>query len=204
MPQKDFWILVLWCGLAVLGSSCNKKASPPEVEPIRRPVEAFKLFETYLRTFPFNLDSMQLLLSGLKNNLALSTIKKISFEALSTTVNYRWDPDSSITVVSARKNFPRGFSREEIVHAGDTVLIIHRFSTEPLDIENPEDYTFLESVLILKPTGTIRHLTRIEYQQLDLRDTISFQQMPFSDLTDDVHHYYSTELTYSRNIFRIN
>jgi hypothetical protein len=163
----------------------------------------FSHLDTYLRTRPFNPDSLQHYISAIEEELLHSERKQMGYGKKHTTVHYKWNADSSMTLIRAYKTFSKGFSREVILHSGDTLLLVHRFSTEPLSLGS-DDHTFLESVYYLERPGTIRHLSRIEYDMKDLRDTIPFQQKAFTDLTDNISRYYSVELNYSTNIFSIN
>ena len=174
--------------------SCNKKKSEADLSRDMEKVDAF------LRKQSFDYDSLQNYLTDIQENFIHSEKKHKGYEAWNTTVDYKWNSDSSITWVNAYKTYPIGFSREKIIHSRDSILLVHRFSTEPLGLDNRKDFTFLESVLYLAPGGTIKHLARISYREKNLKDTIEFRKKPFTDLTDDISHYYSLELNYSQHI----
>jgi hypothetical protein len=140
----------------------------------------------------------------LSANLVHSLTKELQYEERKATVNYQWNADSTIVLLRTHKVFKKGFNREVIVHAGDSILFVHRFSTEPLGLESKDNFTFLEAVFYVTPSGSIRHLARISYRQSHLADTIAFRKRPLVDLTDDISFYYPGELNHSRNILSLN
>jgi hypothetical protein len=156
--------------------------------------------DTFLRKPGFNYDSLKTYLAEIQEEFVSSERKHKGYEVWNTTVDFKWNSDSSITLLNVYKTYPIGFSRETIIHSRDSILLVHRFSTEPVGLENREDFTFLESVLYLSERGTIRHLARISSREDYLKDTIEFRKKPFTELTDDISHYYSLELNYSKNI----
>ena len=160
--------------------------------------------DAFLRRPSLHYDSLQKYLSGMQEAFVNHEGKELAYDRWKTSVTYRWNGDSSITMIQAWKKYPVGFSRETIIHTGDSVLFVHRFSTEPLGLGNREKITFLESIFYLTEVGTIKHLARISYNVKDLADTIAFRKKPFADLRDDVSHYYSLELAHSRNILTLN
>ena len=164
----------------------------------------FQELDAFLRDEPFHYESLKDYLASVSEGLIHSEKKHMGYEKKKTAVHYQWNSDSSLILINSYKSFAKGFSREEILHAGDSILFIHRFSTEPLSLENPEDYTFLESIYYLAETGTLRHLSRIEYNMRDLSDTVAFRRKPFTEIADNISHYYSLELNYSKNIFTLN
>lgn len=186
--------LVASITLMMLLAVCQPK------ESIHRPADAFGALDSVLRHQPFEFESMLSQLRVLSENLPHSETRETSYDAWRTKVNYRWNADSSLVMIQAYKGVPKGFSREVMVHAGDSILFVYRFSTTPLAIENREDHTFLEVIRYLRPNGTLMHLSRIAYDQKDLADTTSFFQQPLYDLTDNIHHFYSMELNHGRNI----
>lgn len=160
--------------------------------------------DSFLRTRPFRYDSMNILLARAGENFVHEQRREINFEERRAVVEYRWNSDSSITLIKSHKVFRKGFNREAIVHAGDSILFVHRFSTEPLGLENSDQYTFLEQIFYLTPTGTIKHLERVSYREPELKDTLAFRKKPFADLTDNISHYYSLELNHCRNMLTLN
>ncbi len=190
-------LAILLCS-ALLVTSCKIKKSETAL------VEDFRNMDTFFRTRPFRYDSMKILVARVAGNFVHAEDKKLTYDARKATVSYQWNSDSSITFLNANKIFHKGFSREVIIHAGDSILFIHRFSTEPLGTESRENFTFLEEIFYMTDTGIIKHLARISYRQKDLKDTLAFRKKPFADLTDDISHYYSLELSHSRNILSLN
>ncbi|HET9487584.1 MAG TPA: hypothetical protein VFO54_09120 [Chryseosolibacter sp.] len=178
--------------------SCEKKKDEAHL------LNDFRNFDGFLRFRPFQYDSMKIYLAKVDHGFDHSASKELSYESWKTSVAYKWNADSSLTRINSLKHFPIGFSREVIIHSGDSILFIHRFSTQPLGMQRHEDYTFLESIYYLTEFGTIKHLARISYRERDLQDTIAFRKKPFADLTDDVSHFYSLELNYSKNILTLN
>ena len=166
--------------------------------------ERFRALDRILRQQNFRYDSMRICLREIEKDFIHTETKHTGFEARTSTVRYLWNADSTITMIRSRKTFPVGFNREVIIHAGDSILFIHRFSTEPLGMANKSTYTLLESVYYLNEVRTIRHLDRIDYNVRDLNDTIEFRKKPFANLADDISHYYSMELNYSKNILGLN
>lgn len=130
--------------------------------------------------------------------------KELSYDKWNTAVTYKWNADSSVVMVLSNKRLAQGFRRETFLHLGDSVMFVHRFSTEPLGLGNTRNYSFLESIYYLEDVGTIKYLARISYRELDLADTIAFRKKPFADLADDTSHYYSLEVQNSRNILTLN
>lgn len=130
--------------------------------------------------------------------------KELSYDKWKTSVVYKWNADSSLVLVVSNKALPHGFRREVFLHAGDSVMFVHRFSTEPLGMGNTSDYSFLESIFYLEDVGTVKYLARISYRVHHLVDTLSFQRKPFADLSDNTSHYYSLELQNSQDILRLN
>ena len=184
--------------MATLLISCEKQKTEAEL------VADFRSMDAFMRRTSFHYDSMQAMLNGVGQALIHRDDRALSYDAWKTSVTYRWNGDSTITMIQSKKTFPVGFRRETILHCGDSILLVHRFSTEPLGLGNREKITFLESVFYLAETGTIKHLARISYNARDLRDTVGFRKKPFADLTDDISHYYSMELTHSKNILTLN
>jgi len=177
-------------------TSCKKEKSEADLG------KDFGTLDSFMRKPKFFYDSLKPYLAEIEADLVHADTKRTSYDRWTTTVDYKWNSDSTITWIRAYKTYPIGFSREIFIHCGDSILFLHRFSTEPLGLENREDFSFLESVFYLRDTGTIKHLARISYREDYLKDTVEFRNKPFTDLTDDVTHYYSLELNYSRNIFR--
>ena len=178
--------------------SCEKKKDEAQL------LNDFRNFDGFLRFRPFQYDSMKNYLAKVDHGFDHSASKELIYESWKTSVTYKWNADSSLTRINSLKHFPIGFSREVIIHSGDSILFIHRLSTQPLGMQRHEDYTFLESIYYLTEFGTIKHLARISYRERDLQDTIAFRKKPFADLTDDVSHFYSLELNYSKNILTLN
>ena len=187
-PVFLFIFVTLWL------ASCNKKKREADLSTDLGKVDQF------LRRGTFDYDSLLTYVAALRDNFTHAERKQKAYEVWHTTVDYKWNADSSIILVNAYKTYPIGFSRETIIHVRDSLLLVHRFSTEPLGMENRDDFTFLESVLYLAPGGTIKHLARISYREKNLNDTVTFRKKPFTDLTDNISHYYSLELNYSQNI----
>lgn len=197
--MKPEWMRIAWfLGAVLFFVSCEKKKTEADL------VADFRNMDNLLRRGTFRYDSMKWYLSSLREGFVNHTHKELAYDAWKTNVTYRWTTDSSTVLIYANKRYPVGFSRELIVHSGDSVLFVHRFSTEPLGLYNKKDFSFLESVYYLTERGTIRHLARISYREKDLADTIAFRKKPFAELTDDVSHYYSLELNHSRNILTLN
>jgi hypothetical protein len=184
--------------LALFLGSCKKEKSETELD------RDFRRLDAFLRTRQFDYDSLKIYLHKIEENLIHAEDKQVSYEVWKTLVSYKWNSDSSLVFIYASKTFPVGFSREVIIHSGDSVLFIHRFSTEPLGLQNRVDYTFLESIYYLAEMRTLKHLDRIEYLKRDLKDTIAFRNKLFADLTDSGSNYYSQELNHSRNILTLN
>lgn len=157
-----------------------------------------------MRNSPFTCDSLRTYVGEIEKGFLHTETRRAGYDAWSTTVRYNWNSDSTITLINAYKTYPKGFSRETVIHSGDSILFLHRFSTEPLGRQSREYYTFLESVYYLTPTGTIKHFDRISYRERHLKDTVMFRKKPFADMTDNISHYYSLELNYSRNILGTN
>ena len=193
LATKRFPFFLFICIMLSL-ISCKKEKSEADLS------SDLERVDTFLRKQRFDYDSLQTYLAEIQGNFIHIETRHKGYEAWNTTVDYKWNSDSSVTLVNAYKTYPIGFSRETIIHARDSILLVHRFSTEPLGLENRKDFTFLESVLYLAPGGTIKHLARISYREKDLQDTIKFRKKPFTDLTDEISHYYSLELNYCRHI----
>lgn len=160
--------------------------------------------DSFLRSTAFQYDSLQMYEAKVAENFVHSVTKELSYEERKAMVVYRWNTDSSVVFLHAHKIFRKGFNRELIVHAGDSILFIHRFSTEPLGTESREKFTFLEEIFYITPVGTIKHLARISYKEEDLADTVAFRKKPFADLADKISFYYPLELNHSRNILTLN
>jgi hypothetical protein len=200
MNKKALQHLTFYMALvsALLLNSCKKVKSDATL------ANDFRKMDSFLRRDSYRYDSMNFYLGKIGENFVHWQKKELTFEERKATVEYRWNSDSSLTMLNAHKVFDKGFNRELIIHAGDSILFIHRFSTEPLGRESRERYTFLEEVFYLTVTGTIKHLARISYRQADLRDTIAFRKKPFADLNDKISHYYSLELNHSQHVLTLN
>ena len=147
---------------------------------------------------------MMILLKHINESFNHLEKKELSYDKWRTSVTYKWNADSSVAMVASNKTLAKGFRREVFLHVGDTVMFVHRFSTEPLGLGNTRNYSFLESIYYLEDVGTIKYLARISYRELDLADTIAFRKKPFADLTDNTSHYYSLEVQNSQNILTLN
>ena len=194
-PHLKTPCLFLLCISAVMVTCCKPEKTEGDL------VKDFRKLDGFLRRDQFTYDSLLTLMEELQKGFGHSDTKHSGYDAWNRTVYYKWNSDSTLALINAHKTYPKGFSRETIIHSGDSILFLHRFSTEPLGLQNRENFTFLESVFYLTPTGTVKHLARIRYNQRELEDTIAFRTKPFADLTDDISHYYSLELNYSRTIF---
>lgn len=190
--------LVTLATATLLIFSCEKKRTEVDL------AKDIRDMDTFLRRPSFHYDSLEAFITNMQETLIHDEQKELSYDAWKTSVTYRWNADSSIVMIEARKVYPVGFSRETIVHTGDSILFVHRFSTEPLGLGNRDRPTLLESIFYLTEMGTIKHLARISYNIRDLSDTVAFRKKPFADLTDDVSHYYSLELNHSKNILTLN
>lgn len=193
---RDSAIAILFAS-ALLLNGCKKKSDTALVRDFRK-------MDAFLRSGDFDYDSMKIYEAMLNENLVHSLTKELRYEERKATVNYQWNADSTIVLLRTHKVFPKGFNRELIAHVGDSILFVHRFSTEPLGLESKDNFTFLEAVFYLTPSGTIKHLARIAYRQSHLEDTIAFRKKPLVDLTDDISFYYPGELDHSRNILSLN
>jgi hypothetical protein len=183
---------------ALFLNACKKEKSDATL------AKDFRNMDSFLRSDSYQYDSMNFCIAKIAGNFVHWQKKELSLDERKATVEYRWNSDSSLTMLNAHKIFDKGFNREVIMHAGDSILFIHRFSTEPLGLETRERYTFLEEIFYMTVTGTIKHLARISYRQDDLRDTIAFRKKPFADLNDNISHYYSLELNHSQHILTLN
>lgn len=179
-------------------SGCGKKKSETTL------LNDFRKMDLFLRAAPFRYDSMQMYEAKLAENFVHSASKELRYEQRKATVDFLWNTDRSLVLLKSHKIFRKGFNREVIVHAGDSILFIHRFSTEPLGLENRENFTFLEEIFYITASGTIKHLARISYRERDLADTVAFRKKPLVDLADKISFYYSLELAHSRNILTLN
>jgi hypothetical protein len=183
---------------ALLLNSCKKEKNDKAL------ASHFRKMDSFLRGESFHYDSMNFYLATIAGNFVNGDEKELSFEQRRASVQYLWNSDSSITMLNAHKIFDKGFNREAIIHAGDSILFVYRFSTEPLGLESRQRFTFLEEVFYMTMMGTIKHLARISYRETNLQDTIAFRKKPFADLKDNISHFYSLELNHSQNILTLN
>jgi hypothetical protein len=190
--------LIVLAGIIVFFYSCEKKRTEANLKTDLTSLDMF------LRNRPFHYDSMKIYLAHIAEAFVHRESRELSYDAWKTSVTWKWNTDSPITMIHAKKFFPVGFSREMILHSGDSTLFVHRFSTQPLGAGNKTQLTFLESVFYLAETGTLKHLARISYRPRSLKDTVAFRKKPFADLTDDISHYYSLELDHSKHILTLN
>lgn len=167
-------------------------------------IKDFRRLDTFLRNPEFSYDNLCAYLVRIEENFIYDQNKQLSQGNWRTSVTYKWNSDSSLVFIYANKSFPVGFSREKIIHSGDSVLLVYRFSTEPLGSRTRDDYTFLESVYYLRHAGTIKHLDRIAHWKSQLKDTIAFRKKPFTDFTANALHNYSFELKHCEEILRLN
>jgi hypothetical protein len=137
----------------------------------------------------------------LRSNFRNSSDTSINDSIGTAQIRFYWNSDSSIAMILSTKKDKHWFKRETIVHINDSILFINRFLVgESVDTTG---LTFMEFYDYTTPARTIRNLGKLKVLP-DLRDSVSFKEIPFNDHTQTIDKHYSFELEYSQNIVNSN
>jgi hypothetical protein len=164
--------------LTILITACESKVDERGLN------ELILTFDKCLRNDQFDYDSALSQLAAIDKELNEKETRNSKHDYWETTVNYKWNSDSTITLIRSSKKFKKGFRREIMLNFKDSTLITYTFNTEPIGADNKEDYSFMETFEYAKRNKPIRNLTRVAWEQKVLADTMKFRETPFSDVTD--------------------
>ncbi len=184
-------ILILFASTVFLASCVKGKDEATLQDEVRQ-------LAASLRSDQFSYETVLTYLLKIEENLVHSENRELAYGDWRTSISHKWNSDSSIILINVQKTLPVGFRREKIIRAGDSVLFVYRFSTEPLGPVKRDDYTFLESIYYFHDTTTIKHMDRVEHRRRNLRDTIAFRKKRFNDYSDSGFSDYFFELEHIR------
>jgi hypothetical protein len=199
----------------LIGCNSNKeklKDSITEIDRLLRD-DSLKLTET--------LNQFDLISDALDNSTNRIKDKNLVPEADNYDVkaNYKWNKDSSVTVVKSSINVSGFFGhkaheikRETIINLYDTALLYSRLHVwfdetrrSPITDSISPGYIFLQEINYLSKKRPIKIWRKFDWKSTSLADTVDFINRPFEDITEvQEGTSFSEELYYARNILTRN
>lgn len=96
--------------------------------------------DNLMRHDTLNYTAMRSMVETIDSSLHRSDVKTFDNGLWSSVIRFKWNYDSSVVMIYAKKNYAKGFKREVLIHIGDSVLFLHRFDASA---ETPSsDYSF--------------------------------------------------------------
>ena len=176
--MKNHYFLIIFLFLA-----CNSKKVNIE--------QMTKEFERNLRSDVFNELLSNKILDSLRINLPFKkTITLTEFD--NRVINYLWNQDSSIVIITTSFKHPEGFQNETVLNIKDTLLFVNRFSalTENQDQNN---YELVETFECISSSSEILKLVRYQLPA-KLADTTEFKKKKLGTFESNYTSEFKSEL----------
>jgi len=196
MPDMRQTILII--GLLLLHGSCSKTdrtTSDTVVDTVL--IE----FDNYLKSGLIDSDHIDNYINRIETNLVKLDKKKYQGQ-WTTRATFKFNSDSSVTLIKSDKTWRDGHKKEVIIHIGDSILFIKHFEVLT-ENQNPTGYELLEIIEYLTDRKNLVTLIRWEYPK-SLKDTIEFKREPYGHLDLGEKLDYLDKLNYARTIMEWN
>ena len=157
--------------------------------------------DSVVRYERFNLDNIENILTAVQLNLPNKKDRTFSNGMWATKATFRFDHDSTVVMIIAKKVSSRGFKNEVILNLNDTALFVRRF--EVLTDDPAVGYELLETVDYVTKTQNLLNRVRHEFP-MSLSDSVAFRMLELRPYESEIGEHYDTELDYARRIMNWN